>query len=115
MEFVLVAPLVVLLAIAVVQVALVLHLRSTLTAAAAEGARAAALAGADAGAGERRARQVAAQVLAAEALREVRVQRVVEDGLDVIVVTMHAEPRLVSLLGPVDLTVDARALVEGWE
>ena len=115
MEFVLVAPLVVLLALAVIQVAAVLHLRSSLTAAAAEGARAAALAGADATAGERRARDVAAQTLAPDAVTEVQVRRRVEGGLDVVVVTLHATPTVVSLLGTVDITVDARALVEGWQ
>ena len=114
-EFVLVAPMVLVVALAVIQVTVVLHLRSTLTAAAAEGARAAALAGADPRAGERRAREVAAQTLAPEALKGVRVRRTVEDGLDVVVVTLRAAPSVVSLLGDVDVTVDARALVEGWQ
>ena len=108
-------PLVLLLAVAVVQVALVLHVRATLTAAAAEGARAAALAGADPFAGERRARQVAAEALSPDAVRDVRVDRVVEDGLPLILVTMTAHPPVVSLLGSVDVTVDGRALVEGWQ
>lgn len=108
-------PLVLLLAVAVVQVALVLHVRATLTAAAAEGARAAALAGADPFAGERRARQVASEALSANAVRDVRVHRVVEDGLPLIVVTLTAHPPVVSLLGSVDVTVDGRALVEGWQ
>lgn len=111
----LVAPLVLLVAVAVVQVALVLHVRATLTTAAAEGARAAALAGADPAAGERRARAVAAEALSPDAVRDVRVRRVTEDGLPLMVVTLTAHPGLVTLLGPIDVTVDGRALVEGWQ
>lgn len=109
------APLVLLVALAVIQLALVLHVRATLTAAAAEGARAAALAGADPIAGERRARDVAAESLSPDVVRDVRVRRVVEDGIPLMLVTMHAEPTVVSLLGTVSVTVDARALVEGWQ
>ena len=51
-DFVLVAPLLIAVALAILQVILVMHVRTVLTSAAAEGARAAALAGADPRAGE---------------------------------------------------------------
>ena len=70
-EFALVAPLLMVLAIAVVQVALALHVRATLTAAAAEGARAASLAGADPRAGVLRARELLADNVAGSVVREV--------------------------------------------
>ena len=50
-EFALVVPVLLAVALAVLQLALALHVRATLTSAAAEGARAAALAGAAGGAG----------------------------------------------------------------
>ena len=60
-EFALVTPLLLLVALAVLQVTLALHVRSTLTAAAAEGARAGALAGAGLGVAESRTRDVLAE------------------------------------------------------
>ena len=102
----------ILLAAAVVQVALLLHLRASLTAAAAEGARAAALAGASPLAGRWRALEVAAEVVAPDAVREVQVSRDVVDGLSVVVVRLHAEPVLVGLLPAISVDVTARALVE---
>lgn len=108
----LVAPLVLLLSAAVVQVVLLLHLRASLTAAAAEGARAAALAGASPLAGRWRALEVAAEVVAPDAVRDVRVGHDVVDGLPVVVVRLRAEPDLVGLLPGISVDVSARALVE---
>lgn len=113
-EFALVAPLLIVLAVAVVQVALALHVRVTLTAAAAEGARAASLAGADPVAGVVRAREVLADNVAGSVVREVSAARAVIDGLPVMVVRIDAAVPLVGLLGPEALTVEGHALQEGW-
>lgn len=113
-EFALVAPLLMVLAMAVVQVALALHVRATLTAAAAEGARAASLAGADPSAGVLRARELLADNVAGSVVREVTAGRTVIDGLPVMVVRIDATVPLVGLLGPEALTVEGHALQEGW-
>ena len=112
-EFVLVAPLIVLLACAVLQVALALHVRATLTSAAAEGARAAALAGADPDAGVRRARALLDQNIAAAVVQRITAQRSSVSGLPVIAVRIDATLPLVGLLGPTALSVTGHALQEG--
>lgn len=114
LEFALVAPLLILLSVAVVQVALAMHVRVTLTAAAAEGARAASLAGADPAAGVVRARELLAGNVAGSVVREVSAARSVIDGLPVMVVRIDAAVPLVGLLGPEALTVEGHALQEGW-
>jgi len=111
-EFALVAPLVLLLALAVVQVALVLEVRATLTSAAAEGARAAALAGADPAAGVRRARTLLSQNVAASVVRQVSAVRATVHGLPVMAVRIEATLPLVGLLGPSTMTVVGHALQE---
>lgn len=111
-EFALVAPLVLLLGLAVLQVALALHVRATLTSAAAEGARAAALAGSDPSAGVRRARQLLAQNIAQSAVTRVTAARTTEQGLSVMAVRIDARLPLVGLLGPTVMTVVGHALEE---
>jgi hypothetical protein len=113
-DFALVAPLLVVLAIAVVQVALALHVRVTLIAAAAEGARAASLAGADPVAGVARARTLLHDNVAGSVVREVTAHRSRVDGLPVMVVRIDATVPLLGLLGPEGLTVEGHALQEGW-
>lgn len=107
-------PLVVLLAVATVQVALLLHVRATLVSAAAEAARASSLAGAAEAMGERRARDIVSDVMGGAELRAVDVRRQTVDGLPVVVVRLQARVPLVGLLPAVELTVEGRALVEGW-
>lgn len=112
-EFALVAPLILLLALGVLQIALALHVRATLVAAAAEGARAAALAGSDPAAGVRRTRALLEQNIAGGVVRRVTASRTVVDGLPVVAVRVEGVLPLVGLLGPVVLTVDGHALREG--
>jgi Flp pilus assembly protein TadG len=113
-EFTLVAPLVLLLCLAIVQIALALHVRATLTSAAAEGARAASLAGADPAAGVRRTEQLLGATLSANTVRDVvaRTDRI--GTLEVVVVRVEGVLPLVGLLGPQVLTVEGRAVQEGW-
>lgn len=111
-EFVLVAPLLALVGLAVLQLVLALHVRSTLTAAAGEGARVAALIGVDPMMGERRARDVLAGNLAADAVADVRVAQVVLRGSRMIEVTIDARLPLLGMLGPRVLSVTGHAVQE---
>ncbi len=113
-EFVLVAPLVMLLLAGILQIALAMHVRATLTSAAAEGARAASLAGADPQAGVTRARSLVEQTLAASVVRDVTATAGTAGAVDVMIVRIEADLPLVGLLGPAALTVEGRALREGW-
>lgn len=111
-EFVLVAPLLVLLALAVVQVTLLLHARAALTSAAAEGARAGALAGADPGAGVRRATVLVRQNVGAAIVNDIVARREVIDGLSVLTVRIEADVPLIGMLGPTQVEVEGHALIE---
>jgi hypothetical protein len=114
-EFVLVTPLLVVLAVAVLQIVLALHVRATLTSAAAEGARAAALAGADPVAGVRRARVLLDASVAGSVVRDVLAGPSVVDGVPVMSVRIESVLPLVGLLGPELLVVEGHAVREGWE
>lgn len=111
-EFVLVTPLVLLVALGVLQVALFLHVRTTLTAAAAEGARVAALHGSSLAAGERRVQAVLDGSMSAGTVNSVRARRSVVDGLQIAAVTVEARMPLLGLLGPSGLRVTGHAVVE---
>jgi len=111
-DFALVAPLLIAVALVVLQVALALHVRSTLTAAAGEGARVAAMAGANSVLGEQRASEVLQGNVAASVITEVRVEQVREAGLLLSQVTIKARLPLLGLLGPAVLEVHGRAIQE---
>jgi len=111
-EFALVAPLVLAVAVGVLQVVLALHVRSTLTAAAAEGARAGALAGSSTVVAERRTRDVLANVLGGGAAERVEAYRTRVDGVPVVRVSVTGRLPLIGLLGPTSLTVDGHAMQE---
>lgn len=111
-EFALVAPLLIAVALAVLQIALALHLRATITAAAAEGARAAALSGADLGAGERRTRDLLMGNIASDVVEGIEVRREMHDGALVVVVEVDARLPLIGLLGPSIMQVAGHALAE---
>lgn len=113
-DAVLVLPLLVLLAVAVLQVMLALHVRSTLVAAAAEGARAAALAGADERAGVARTRALLQDTVSSSVVRGISARAERRDGLDVLAIRIDADLPLIGLLGPSVLTVEGHALREGW-
>ena len=111
-EFVLVTPLLLAVALAIVQVALALHVRATLVSAAAEGARASALAGADPGAGERRTRDLLQGTIAGGVIDHIEVTRVMRQGLVVHEVRIDAGLPLVGLLGPTAMSVTGHAMAE---
>ena len=112
MEFALVTPILMGVALAVLQVALILHVRTTLTAAAAEGARASALVGADHLVGERRVRDVLATTIGSTLVREVTVWRERRAGAVVAAVGIDAVLPVVGLIGPTTLHVDGHAVEE---
>lgn len=111
-EFALVAPLVVLVAIAALQAALVLHVRSVLISAAAEGARAGALAGADPSAGVRRAIDLARRSLGASVVNHADASRTSIAGLPVLEVRLDAEVPLMGPIGSLPMSVVGHAIVE---
>ena len=111
-EFALVTPLLLRVALAVLQVTLARPVRSTLTAAAAEGARAGALAGSGLGVAEARTRDVLADALGGDAAQDVRAARTRIDGVDVVRVQVTARLPLLGTLGPTALTVEGHAMAE---
>ena len=110
--FALVTPMLIAVALAVLQLALTMHVRATLAAAAAEGARAAAMSGADPTAGERRTRAVLGGNVAGEVVEQVTVQRELHDGVLVVLVRVRAKLPLLGLLGPTLMEVEGHALQE---
>lgn len=111
-EFALVTPLLLLVALAVLQVTLALHVRSTLTAAAAEGARAGALAGSGLAVAESRTRQVLADALGGDSAEDIVASRTRLDGVEVVRVRVTARLPLLGTLGPTALTVEGHAIGE---
>lgn len=111
-DFALVAPLLLLVALAVLQLSLALHVRSVLIGAATEGARLAALAGGDPVVGEQRTERILAESIAGTTLREtvVRVDR--SGPVPVAAVDVTVDLPLIGLLGPTPMTVTGRAVLE---
>ncbi len=112
LDFVLVAPLVAVLALGVVQVALALHVRATLAAAAAEGARTAAVWGARPADGAARARELVADNLAGDVVTGVSARYERREGLAVVTLRVEGRLPMIGLLGPQGLTVEGSALRE---
>lgn len=111
-EFALVAPLVLVVALGVLQVALALHVRSTLTAAAAEGARAGALAYSGAGVAERRTREVIDDALGPQAADVISASVTRLNGVPVVRVAVTGRLPLIGMLGPTVMTVEGHAMAE---
>ena len=111
-DFVLVGPLLIVVALSVMQVTLALHVRTTLTAAAAEGARAAAMAGSSVQIGEQRSREVLAGNLAESTIESVEVGTLLDSGIGYTEVTIRARLPLIGLLGPSMMSVRGRAIQE---
>ena len=114
-EFVLVAPVLLLVALAVIQIALVAQLRVTMTSAAAEGARAASLAGSSPQVGELRTRALLAEAVGIGTVDAVHAYAATIDGLPVMSVRVEATPALIGLLGPATVVVEGHALTEAHE
>ncbi|MSO27683.1 MAG: pilus assembly protein [Candidatus Nanopelagicales bacterium] len=111
-EFALVAPILLAVALAVLQLAIALHVRATLTAAAAEGARAAALSGSDLAAGERRTWAILQENIGSGLVQDITVQREWHGGALVISVQIDAALPLLGFYGPTQMSITGHALQE---
>lgn len=112
-EFVMVSALVLALFLAVVQVALAMHVRALAIDAAAEGARVAARADRDLSSGATRTQELLTAALGSRYADDVSVRRAVQDGLDVVEVTVQVPLPVVGLIGPSGvLTLQGHALEE---
>lgn len=111
-EFALVTPLLLLVALGVLQVTLALHVRATLTAAAAEGARAGALAGSGLRVAEARTRDVLADALGGDTAQSISASRTRVGGVEVVRVRITARLPLLGTLGPTALSVEGHAMAE---
>ena len=109
-EFALVTPLLLLVAVAVLQLTLLLHVRSVAIAAASEGARLAAMS--DEEAGLERTRSLLDASIAGTAIRDtgVRVDRT--GPVPVAAVDVTLDMPLIGLLSPMAMTVTGRAVIE---
>ncbi|MGI9136312.1 MAG: TadE family protein [Candidatus Nanopelagicales bacterium] len=111
-DFVLVVPILLAVALAVLQVILVMHVRIVLTSAAAEGARAASLAGADPRAGQRRAQTIIDETIASGSVESITVSRETWGRTSVMALEIDARLPLLGLLGPSMLHVKGHSLQE---
>lgn len=112
-EFGLVAPLLVLIALAILQLALFQHVRNVLVDAAGQGARQGALHGAEPAAGAARTAEVIDAALGDGYPAETDATTVTVDGAVTVRVTVTAQVPLLGLLGPAgSLEVSGHALDE---
>lgn len=111
-EFVLVAPLVMLIFAGVAQVAIAGYVRSTLIACAAEGARAGAEFDADKSIAMRRTTEALKDSVAGGSVTGIEVARQRESGVPVVAVTITARLPLIGLLGPSTMRVTGHSLSE---
>lgn len=111
-EFVLVMPLLLALAIGVIQLGLVLLVRTTLIAAASQGAAAAAMSDGDIRTATARARDAAESAGFGSLITSVNGQRRIMGGVRVLEVQMRARVPLFGLLGPTGLVATGRAVDE---
>jgi Flp pilus assembly protein TadG len=112
LDVALVAPLLLLVALAVVQVGLAVYVRSTIASAAAEGARVSAVSGGDTAAGVARTRSALEASLAGGVVESVVARASSVGGVPVVDVEVRARLPLVGLLGPSVLVVHGHALTE---
>ena len=112
-EFALVAPLLLLVALAVLQLTLALHVRGIVIGAASEGARLAAMG--DLPSGVERTQRILRTSIAGAAIRDtvVRVDR--SGPIAVTAVDVTVDLPLIGLLGPVPMTVTGRAVMESTD
>ena len=112
-EFALVSPVLLLVALAVLQLTLALHVRGIVIGAASEGARLAATG--DLPSGVERTQRILQTSIAGASVRET-VARVDRSGpVAVTAVDVTIDLPLVGLLGPVPMTVTGRAVIESTE
>lgn len=111
-EFVLVGPLVVAIALAIVHVCIAAYVRSTFASAAIQGARAAALAGSDPAAAVERVRSVLDTGIGPGIIDDVSVSRTALEGAPVIAVRIDGQVPGLSFLGGGPVSVVGHSVVE---
>jgi Flp pilus assembly protein TadG len=109
-EFALVAPLLLLVALAVLQLTLLLHVRSVAIGAASEGARLAAMG--DPSLGRERTLAILDSSIAGTAIRDAVVRVDLSGPVAVTAVDVTLDVPLVGLLGPIAMTISGRAVIE---
>lgn len=111
-EFALVAPLLMLVALAVLQLMLAIHVRTVITSAAIEGARAAALVDGDLNRAESRTRSILESNIAGTAVQSIRASRVMGGANEMFSVVVETELPLIGFYGPTSMKLTGHALAE---
>ncbi len=111
-EFALVAPLLMLVALAVLQLMLAIHVRSVVTSAAIEGARVAALVDGDLSRAESRTRSILESNIAGAAVQSISASRVTEGDNEMFAVVVETELPLIGFYGPTSMKLTGHALAE---
>ena len=111
-EFALVAPLLMLVALAVLQLMLAIHVRSVVTSAAIEGARVAALVDGDLTRAESRTRSILESNIAGTALQSISASQVTEGDNKMFAVVVETELPLIGFYGPTSMKLTGHALAE---
>ncbi|HBK39730.1 MAG: TadE/TadG family type IV pilus assembly protein [Candidatus Nanopelagicales bacterium] len=111
-EFALVAPLLMLVALAVLQLMLAIHVRSVVTGAAIEGARVAALVDGDLTRAESRTRSILERNFAGTAVQSIRASQVTEGENKMFAVVVETELPLIGFYGPTSMRLTGHALAE---
>ena len=111
-EFALVAPLLMLVALAVLQLMLAIHVRTVITSAAIEGARVAALVDGDLTRAESRTRSILENNIAGTAVESISALRITEGDNEMFAVVVETELPLIGFYGPTSMKLTGHALAE---
>ena len=111
-EFALVAPLLMLVALAVLQLMLAIHVRSVVTSAAIEGARVAALVDGDLARAESRTRSILESNIAGAAVQSITASQVTEGENEMFAMVVETELPLLGFYGPTSMKLTGHALAE---
>lgn len=111
-EFALVAPLFMLVALAVLQLMLAIHVRSVVTSAAIEGARVAALVDGDLARAESRTRSILESNIAGAAVHSITASQVTEGENEMFAMVVETELPLIGFYGPTSMKLTGHALAE---
>ena len=111
-EFSLVAPLLMLVALAVLQLMLAIHVRSVVTSAAIEGARVAALVDGDLARAESRTRSILESNIAGAAVQSITASQVTEGENEMFAMVVETELPLIGFYGPTSMKLTGHALAE---
>ena len=111
-EFALVVPLLMLVALAVLQLMLAIHVRSVVTSAAIEGARVAALVDGDLARAESRTRSILESNIAGAAVNSITASQVTDGENKMFAMVVETELPLIGFYGPTSMKLTGHALAE---